>query len=34
VLDPRKRPGGGFNPWAIIGAIGALTSTYYLISRL
>jgi len=33
ILDPRKR-GTGFNPWTIIGALGALTSTIYLIQRV
>ena len=33
VIDPRKRP-GGFNPWTIVGGIGALTSVFYLIRSL
>ena len=33
VLDP-KRAGRGFNPYIIIGTLGAITSTVYLVARI
>jgi len=34
ILDPKRRPGTGFNPYMILGALGALSTTIYLFGRV